>query len=339
MVGTSMVKAQMKTGVTHAIRICQCKSAVLTTQKSVPIQMDGEPSMLAGPCEIKVERKNQATVLCQAKGRYKDVGAAGYEFDATYNVVNLYHVPISTANVSTSLDLLRSVMLPLNSTLAEVRASHLDAEVESSLGPIRYRFLRYELGPGGTEGVYKVLSEADEAKATVYEFLHPNTRIKPGIFIASLDGDQRVAAEIFQSAAAGDNANITRLYQKGNPEVKDSAGRSPLHTAVEAGKLSTVMLMLFQFNENANVLDKRGQTPLHMAASHGYVKIAEQLLAANAERGVLDLSGASAADLATKNEQFEMAALLGNGGGGGGGSSAGSNGLVIAEENLDDSTA
>ena len=84
MTGTSMIKAQMKTGVSHAIRICQCKTAVLKTEKPIPVQMDGEPSMLAGPCEIKVERKNQATVLCQAKGRYKDVGAAAYEFDDTY---------------------------------------------------------------------------------------------------------------------------------------------------------------------------------------------------------------------------------------------------------------
>ena len=99
--------------------------------------------------------------------------------------------------------------------------------------------------------------------------------------MASLDGDQRLAAELFQSAAAGDNANITRLYQKGTPAVRDPAGKSALHTAVEAGKLSTVMLLLFQFNEDPDSLDKRGQTPLHMAASHGYLKIAEQLLAAS----------------------------------------------------------
>lgn len=345
MTGTSMIKAQMKTGVSHAIRICQCKTAVLKTEKPIPVQMDGEPSMLAGPCEIKVERKNQATVLCQAKGRYKDVGAAAYEFDDTYNVVNLYHVPISTANVSTSLDLLRSAMLPIHSTLKDVRSSHLDTEVETSLGPIRYRFLRYELGKGAAEGVYKVLSKEDEAKATVYDFLHPNSRIKPGLFVASLDGDQRLAAELFQSAAAGDNANITRLYQKGTPAVRDPAGKSALHTAVEAGKLSTVMLLLFQFNEDPDSLDKRGQTPLHMAASHGYLKIAEQLLAANAEQDVLDLSGATAADLAMKNEQFEMAALLGGGGGGtaspSGAAIVGSNPavMIVEGEMLNDSNA
>ena len=60
---------------------------------------------------------------------------------------------------------------------------------------------------------------------------------------------------------------------------------------------------------------------------------------------MLDLSGATAADLAMKNEQFEMAALLGGGGGGtaspSGAAIVGSNPavMIVEGEMLNDSNA
>lgn len=72
MTSVSFVKAQSlgKIGLTHAIRICQCSEAVLTTYKPLPFQQDGEAVMLDGPCEITVSLKSQSTLLCKAdKGR------------------------------------------------------------------------------------------------------------------------------------------------------------------------------------------------------------------------------------------------------------------------------
>ena len=118
---TGVTMAKIHSGAGHAIRICQCSTAELTTKRSLPFQQDGEGCMLQGPSVVHVSLKNQATVLCTAKGRYKDLLGTDYEFDTKYRLVNLYYVPVNSQNRSTTIEHVRSVMMPLNATLAEVR--------------------------------------------------------------------------------------------------------------------------------------------------------------------------------------------------------------------------
>eukprot|EP00051_Salpingoeca_urceolata_P014656 m.186907 g.186907 ORF g.186907 m.186907 type:complete len:933 (+) comp18148_c0_seq2:670-3468(+) len=66
-----MAKGQI--GVGHALRICQCSKAVLVTKKPLPVQIDGEPCMLTSST-IEITHKNQATMLCRPKGRFKTKG-------------------------------------------------------------------------------------------------------------------------------------------------------------------------------------------------------------------------------------------------------------------------
>eukprot|EP00049_Salpingoeca_infusionum_P011985 m.212194 g.212194 ORF g.212194 m.212194 type:complete len:1174 (-) comp15071_c0_seq8:2900-6421(-) len=63
----ALAKGVMRVG--HGIRLMQCKSARIAMHAPIPVQVDGEPCMIA-PGEIQLDLKNQASVLCRPKGRY-----------------------------------------------------------------------------------------------------------------------------------------------------------------------------------------------------------------------------------------------------------------------------
>eukprot|EP00045_Choanoeca_perplexa_P015602 m.198210 g.198210 ORF g.198210 m.198210 type:complete len:1089 (+) comp17037_c0_seq2:103-3369(+) len=63
----ALAKGVMRIG--HAFRIAQCKQARVRFAMATPVQVDGEPVMLA-PGEVTVAFKNQATLLCRPKGRF-----------------------------------------------------------------------------------------------------------------------------------------------------------------------------------------------------------------------------------------------------------------------------
>ncbi|VEL14075.1 unnamed protein product [Protopolystoma xenopodis] len=52
----------------HGVRLCQCRSAVLTTRKIIPMQVDGEPCRLK-PAIIRIWRRNQAQLIKKPKQR------------------------------------------------------------------------------------------------------------------------------------------------------------------------------------------------------------------------------------------------------------------------------
>lgn len=57
-------------GLGHALRICQAQEICIRSRKPLPMQVDGEPCMMA-PSNINIKLKNQATMLGRAKGRFK----------------------------------------------------------------------------------------------------------------------------------------------------------------------------------------------------------------------------------------------------------------------------
>lgn len=52
----------------HGERLHQCKEVTLTTFKSIPMQVDGEPCKLA-PSVIHISLRNQANMVQKAKRR------------------------------------------------------------------------------------------------------------------------------------------------------------------------------------------------------------------------------------------------------------------------------
>ena len=52
----------------HGERLAQCKEAVLTTYKSIPMQVDGEPCKLS-PSVITINLRNQSNMIQKTKRR------------------------------------------------------------------------------------------------------------------------------------------------------------------------------------------------------------------------------------------------------------------------------
>lgn len=52
----------------HGERLVQCHEVRLTTFKSIPMQLDGEPCRL-GPSTIHITLRNQANMVMKAKRR------------------------------------------------------------------------------------------------------------------------------------------------------------------------------------------------------------------------------------------------------------------------------
>ena len=61
------VQATLQVG-GHGERLSQCKEVTLTTCKSIPMQVDGEPCKLA-PSIIHISLRNQANMVQKAKRR------------------------------------------------------------------------------------------------------------------------------------------------------------------------------------------------------------------------------------------------------------------------------
>lgn len=61
------VQATLQVG-GHGERLHQCKEVTLTTTKSIPMQVDGEPCKLA-PSIIRINLRSQANMVQKAKRR------------------------------------------------------------------------------------------------------------------------------------------------------------------------------------------------------------------------------------------------------------------------------
>eukprot|EP00039_Didymoeca_costata_P020004 m.339684 g.339684 ORF g.339684 m.339684 type:complete len:734 (+) comp18911_c0_seq1:188-2389(+) len=313
MTGFNIAFAQSHVG--HALRICQCKEATIRTQKALPFQLDGEPCMLAGPAEVQVKLKNQATVLCKAKGRFKELRKANYEFDDTFSLTNVYMVVTKNDDMAVSFSLLKSLMLPTDATLGEIRKSHIDKEVLSEFkqgkggGSVSWSYLSFGPAPETNSNAYRIISEEQEGMFTVSQFLAENDNTKPGLFITVRQIHASNTSRVVQSAAKGNTAVVQRHYERGLGTEVDEAGRTPLHAAASNGNIAIVVMLLFNHDENPNATDAKGRTPLHAAAEAGYAEICQQLVEAGA-KNLRDKQDLTPLDLAKRHNHMKACEIL-----------------------------
>ncbi|KAL9250221.1 Acyl-CoA-binding domain-containing protein [Drosera capensis] len=102
-------------------------------------------------------------------------------------------------------------------------------------------------------------------------------------------------------AREGDIDNLVKCIDAGvSVNIKDSAGRTPLHWAVDRGNFSAVELLISK-HADVNMKDDEGQTPLHYAVVCDWVTIAEFLVKHNADVNIKDDDGSSPVDICEKN--------------------------------------
>jgi hypothetical protein len=114
------------------------------------------------------------------------------------------------------------------------------------------------------------------------------------------------------AAERGDAERVRGLVELGqNADVASAkrAGRTPLHTAAEAGHVAVVEVLL-EAEVRASPSTREGWTPLHLAAAGGQAEVARRLIAAEAPVGPVDGLGDRPLHLAAENGWRETVELL-----------------------------
>ena len=118
-----------------------------------------------------------------------------------------------------------------------------------------------------------------------------------GLGFAAFFGHEEVARTLL---SAGANASLA---------ARNALGVSPLHSACSSRSVGVVKLLL-EHGADPNAVEGNGMTPLHTAAGGGSREIVGMLLSAGADRAARSNDGSSAADVARKFNQPEIAAEL-----------------------------
>ncbi|TEB21117.1 ankyrin [Coprinellus micaceus] len=116
------------------------------------------------------------------------------------------------------------------------------------------------------------------------------------------------------AAFRGELDLLARLLTSGaDPNLKDHAGRSPLHDVSNniAGDVNIAQCLL-DFKADPNLTSNDGDTPLHHACSCGHVEIVKCLLRHNADPSTRDKNGKTALQLAREEngEDSEIVKIL-----------------------------
>ncbi|WVZ87727.1 hypothetical protein U9M48_034322 [Paspalum notatum var. saurae] len=118
------------------------------------------------------------------------------------------------------------------------------------------------------------------------------------------EGNESELGDIHVSAREGATDDIAKLLASGvEVNVRDTEGRTPLHWAVDRGRLSAVEV-LAKANADMNAKDNEGQTALHYAVICEREDIAELLVKHHADPNIKDEDGNTAQELCPSKWSF-----------------------------------
>ena len=98
------------------------------------------------------------------------------------------------------------------------------------------------------------------------------------------------------------------LQHNADPNIQNSKGEIPLHTASRGGKSNFTRLLL-EHGADLNARRKDGATPLHLASRNGWVEVARLLIEHGADRGAEDNKGRTPLQVALA-QRSDMVELL-----------------------------
>ncbi|XP_075493872.1 acyl-CoA-binding domain-containing protein 1-like [Primulina tabacum] len=114
-------------------------------------------------------------------------------------------------------------------------------------------------------------------------------------------GSEIALDSIHLFAQEGDEENLIKCMDNGVPlNLKDGEGRTPLHWAVDRGRMNITALLLNK-NADVNAKDNEGQTALHYAAICERAAIAELLVKHGGDIEIKDNEGNTPSDLCEVN--------------------------------------
>uniref|UniRef100_A0A673XMP5 Diacylglycerol kinase n=1 Tax=Salmo trutta TaxID=8032 RepID=A0A673XMP5_SALTR len=311
----------------HGERLNQCREVTLTTYKSIPMQVDGEPCKLA-PSTIRISLRNQANMVQKAKRKtsipqLNDQQPFPERLRIRVNRINmrdyeaLHYDKEKLKEASIPLGL---IVVPGDSDLETCR-SHIERLQEDEgaksktlssqkLSP-KWCFLDYEL--------FVLDPELVVTKTVSTSPGMPDLVDSSGEFPeASPKGSNHTVGErgiLLTKPHDLCFGGLKELHKLGaDLSLQDPSGCTLLHYAVDTGSKDTVKYILD--NAPTDILDvtekENGETVLHKAASLCQRTICHYLVEAGASLMKTDLQGDTPKHRAEKAKDAELAAYLEN---------------------------
>eukprot|EP00064_Thunnus_orientalis_P015623 superscaffoldBa00002932_g15678 len=294
----------------HGERLHQCREVVLTTFKTVPVQVDGEPCRLA-PSTLRISLRNQANMVQKSKRRtsvplLNDPHAVPDRLRLRVNRISLQEYD----RLQYDKEQLRDISIPVGIVVDESRGIPRTSS-SSRLSP-NWSFL----DSTSADRFYRI----DKAQ----EHLHFVTEIcQDEVFI--LDHEGPVVSQVSSTgmpdlvveptAGFADSCELWgSLYGKMSEcvrrgvslLVRDSGGCSALHKAAHNGHAEMVSYILQQGSKVLLDLADRekGDTALHKAASEKQHDVCRLLVEAGASLEKTNFQGKTPAEQAVGDSEL-----------------------------------
>uniref|UniRef100_A0A8C7DWS0 Diacylglycerol kinase n=1 Tax=Oncorhynchus kisutch TaxID=8019 RepID=A0A8C7DWS0_ONCKI len=307
----------------HGERLNQCREVTLTTYKSIPMQVDGEPCKLA-PSTIRISLRNQANMVQKAKRKtsipqLNDQQPFPERLRIRVNRISMHDYEalhydkekLKEASIPLGL-----IVVPGDSDLETCR-SHIERLQEEDEGAKSKTLSSQKLSPK-----WSLLFIPYTFRS---EHLNYVTEISQDeLFI--LDPEMVVTETVSTSPGMPDLVDssgefpellltLKELHKLGaDLSLQDPSGCTLLHYAVDTGSKDTVKYILD--NAPTDILDvtekENGETVLHKAASLCQRTICHYLVEAGASLMKTDLQGDTPKHRAEKAKDAELAAYLEN---------------------------
>uniref|UniRef100_A0A8C7DGU1 Diacylglycerol kinase n=1 Tax=Oncorhynchus kisutch TaxID=8019 RepID=A0A8C7DGU1_ONCKI len=284
----------------HGERLNQCREVTLTTYKSIPMQVDGEPCKLA-PSTIRISLRNQANMVQKAKRKtsipqLNDQQPFPERLRIRVNRISMHDYEalhydkekLKEASIPLGL-----IVVPGDSDLETCR-SHIE-RLQEDEGAKSKTLSSQKLSPKWCFLDYELFILDPEMVVT------ETVSTSPGM------------PDLVDSS--GEFPELKELHKLGaDLSLQDPSGCTLLHYAVDTGSKDTVKYILD--NAPTDILDvtekENGETVLHKAASLCQRTICHYLVEAGASLMKTDLQGDTPKHRAEKAKDAELAAYLEN---------------------------
>uniref|UniRef100_A0A8C8LV81 Diacylglycerol kinase n=1 Tax=Oncorhynchus tshawytscha TaxID=74940 RepID=A0A8C8LV81_ONCTS len=323
----------------HGERLNQCREVTLTTYKSIPMQVDGEPCKLA-PSTIRISLRNQANMVQKAKRKTSipqlndqqpfperlrirvnrismhDYEALHYDKEklkeaCEYSISQCLTACCLSSSLPTAIPL-GLIVVPGDSDLETCR-SHIER-----LQEVRDEGSRWGQREGDKGERSKTLSS--QKLSPKWCFLDYELFIlDPELVVTETVSTSPGMPDLVDSSGEFPEATflqkLKELHKLGaDLSLQDPSGCTLLHYAVDTGSKDTVKYILD--NAPTDILDvtekENGETVLHKAASLCQRTICHYLVEAGASLMKTDLQGDTPKHRAEKAKDAELAAYLEN---------------------------
>ncbi|XP_035764376.1 diacylglycerol kinase iota isoform X5 [Neolamprologus brichardi] len=314
----------------HGERLHQCREVVLTTYKTVPVQVDGEPCRLA-PSTLRISLRNQANMVQKSKRRtsvplLNDPHAVPDRLRLRVNRISLQEYD----RLQYDKERLRDISIPVGIVVVrgdcdlETCRLYIDRLQEDESRGVPRTSSTSRLSPNwsfldstSADRFYRI-DKAQEHLHFVTEICQDEVFIldheapvlsqgssagMPDLVVEPTAGAPLTSDEqaLLTAASSGDLSTLSQCVDRGvNLLVRDSGGCSALHLAAQSGHADLVRYILQQGSKVLLDLTdtERGDTALHKAASGKQHAVCRLLVEGGASLEKTNFQGKTAADQA-----------------------------------------